>query len=124
MTMGYFERTKLLKKANTLDLTPVHKIDFEQSDEGLITLLVPKFKNARIQKFMVPKSRSSVIRIRLDLNGSELWKAINGKDSIMEICSVIQGNKDENDNNFDVRASKFIFKLYQERYITFKEIEQ
>jgi hypothetical protein len=123
MKMGYFRRVKFLKRANTLDLTPVRKLDSRMEDNGNITLLVPKFKNRALQRFLLSDRRSPIIRIRLDNPGTKLWQAIDGTRTVGSIIARLKDDREERPAEIEERVSKFIFKLYQERYISFKEIE-
>lgn len=121
--MGYFERVRFLKKANTLTLTPVRKIDSEKDEKERVTLLVPRFKNTRLRQFMLSGRRFPFIRIHLDELGSKTWKLMDGESRVEELIDKMRSGEENLGGDLESRVTQFIFKLYQERYITFKEIE-
>jgi len=43
--VGYFKRRKILKNANFLTLTPIQKFDHKVDENGIVTVLIPRFKD-------------------------------------------------------------------------------
>jgi len=123
--VNFFSRRRILKKANFLDLVPVRLVGQEEREEGGITLLMPRFRNSHTARLLQLRSKGRFIRIRLDRFGSEVWKMVDGKTSVAGVISglcrqfpgVISPGDDTNK-----RVTDFLSKLYQERYITFREI--
>jgi hypothetical protein len=123
--MNFFARRRFLKKANLLDLTPVHLHDHEEDETGKVIILVKKFKNARFSHFALGR-RSPVIRIRLDEMGSEVWKAINGMSNVavlMDHLNMRWKDTPEKLNELEKRLAGFLSIMYDNRYISFREIE-
>jgi len=123
--MNPFERKRFLKKANFLDLTPVRVHPHEIRDEGLVTILMPRFKNVYLSRMFQPKRKEPFIRIKLDKNGSGVWLHIDGKDSVGTICRKLaeQDPLLTGASDTEARVTKFLSQLYLQRYITFREIE-
>jgi len=117
--MNFFQRRKILKKANSLELVPVRQHDHEISEDGLVTLLVPKFKNPKLANFMIPKRKPKHFSIKLDKLGSAGWLEIDGKKSIREICAILTTTLGDEIQPVEDRFTKFCFLLYEQRYITF-----
>ncbi|MFH0893498.1 MAG: PqqD family protein [Bacteroidota bacterium] len=120
MEVNFFKRKKILQNANTLDLHPVRRSDFEEK-EGIITLLMPRFSNARINNLLT-KRRGPVIRITLDETGSDAWKRMDGNLTVGEIAKQMRENTDKNLEQAEERLTKYLFHLYQNQFITFKEL--
>src|SRR6266568_5703104 len=64
---------------NYLTFIPVRKIKEFSETEGKITLLIPKFKNEGLRKWLVPNHKSAHIKIHLDENGSNVWRLIDDR---------------------------------------------
>jgi len=107
---------------NFLELTPVHNKSFEDNN-GLITIVFPKFKNKFLQR-LIPKNKSSDIRISLDEVGSSVWKLIDGNTKVNEIIQSLKKKFGEELIQAEQRTLKFLSMLYQHRFIYFKEIRK
>lgn len=122
--LSFSERKKILKSSNTLDLTPF-KLHKEEVDEAnFVTVLIPKFKNKFAVKFISPKLKSDVFRIKLDKFGSFIWLKMNGNYKVHQIIKdAVEHFKDEI-QPAEERVSKFLFQLYEQRLISFNELNR
>jgi hypothetical protein len=91
-------------------------------DDGRVTLIVPKFKNPFFSKWLLPPGRSKDFRIRLDEIGSETWLSIDGIRKVRDICELLDTKFGEKAKPIEERVTKFLTMLYDQRYISFKEI--
>jgi hypothetical protein len=126
MTMNFFKRRRFLKKANLLELTPLRLHSHEIKENGQIVLLVEKFKNKELGKFMLGR-RSGQFRIRLDEMGSALWILMDGNSNVAELVSNLRNQwieKPEKTEDMEQRVAMFMSQLYDNRYITFKELNE
>ncbi len=121
--MNFFQRRKILKQTNSLDLIPVRLHEHETEENGLITLLVPRFKNKFLSRYLVPKNKSRYFKIKLDEIGSLAWKSMDGQKSIREICDILSQELGDKVQPVEERLSKFCFMLYEQRYITFTVLQ-
>lgn len=127
MTLKFFERRKLLKGVNTLDLTPVRLMEFELKDDGTVDILLPRFKNQALKRAFHQKRKGEHIQIHLDAIGSAIWLQIDGKMNVNDLCAQLQTMHPEKltpPDETEGRVSKFLSLLYQERYITFMELSE
>ena len=122
MALSFKERKKILKNANTLELTPVKIYSDEKNDEDLVTVIVPKFRNKYAVKFISPKLKSDHFRIKLDKFGSAVWESINGKHKVEKIIVDIKNRFGDELIQEEERITKFIFQLYTQGFISFKEL--
>jgi Coenzyme PQQ synthesis protein D (PqqD) len=123
--MNFFERRRFLKKANLLDLTPVRLHEHEEEEKDKVVILVKKFKNVRFSYFALGR-HSPVIRIRLDEIGSEVWKAMDGVSDVatmLDRLNTLWHDLPEKTNGLEKRLTGFLSIMYDNRYISFREIE-
>ena len=124
--MNYFKRRKIFKKVNFLDLRPVRILGHELRDDGRINLWMPRFKNRINSTLFQPGSKDKFIFIKLDRFGSHTWLLIDGMDNVAQICSKLKEQFPEELQPLEEteeRVTNFLSLLYQERYITFREIQ-
>ena len=124
--MNFFKRRKILKKINFLDVRPVRLLSHEVREDGGITLLMPRFKNRFNATLFQPASKDKFIFIKLDRFGSHSWLLIDGDSTVTQICTKLREQFPEELKPIEEtedRVTKFISLLYQQRYITFLEIQ-
>lgn len=122
MALSFKERKKILKSTNTLDLTPIKLYSEEVDNEALVTVIIPKFKNKLAVKIISPKLKSDHFRIKLDKFGSAVWLDINGKTKVELIIKDLKKKFGDELQEAEDRITKFIFQLYSQGFISFKEI--
>lgn len=122
MALSFKERKKILKSINTLDLTPIKLYSEQQNEEELVTVIVPKFKNKIVVKLVSPKLKSDHFKIKLDKFGSAVWLKINGKTKVDQIIKDLKQKFGDEIQEENERTTKFIFQLYEQGFISFKEI--
>ncbi|MCX6247993.1 MAG: PqqD family protein [Bacteroidetes bacterium] len=123
--MNFFQRRKILKKANYLDLTPVRQMEYEKRDDGRVDILMPRFKHPVLKKTLQPRWKQEYIQIHLDELGSAIWLSIDGTLRVGNLCAHLQETRPDKLQPPDEtvkRVTEFLSMLYQQRYITFREI--
>lgn len=122
MPLSFSQRRKILKKANYLDLHPMRLHNEEIADDKIVTILIPKFKNKFIVQYIVPKLKSPEIKLKLDEIGSATWLLLDGKKDVREISKLLFEKFGDKIEPVNQRLTKFLTGLYEQRLITFKEI--
>ncbi len=61
---GYFEKKKILKNANFLELTPFRWYKYETDEEGNVVILIPGFTGFFGQKDSADPSQKSLYQIK------------------------------------------------------------
>jgi hypothetical protein len=125
--MNYFKRRRIFKKSNFLDLTPIRVIGHELRADGGITLLMPRFRSKVNSTLFQPGSKEKFIFIKLDRFGGHTWLLIDGQANVAQICSKLKEQFPEELQPLEeteARVTNFLSRLYQERYITFREIQE
>ena len=124
MPLTFKERKKILQTTNTLDLTPVKLYSEKINDEDLVTVIVPKFKNEFAKKFISPKLKSADFKLSLEKFGSEVWKNMDGKTKVGDIVKILSDKFGDEIQPAVDRVSKYVFQLYEQKLISFKEINR
>ncbi len=125
MPTGFWKRRKILKTINALDLVPVPLVKHLVTEEGRVKLLIPRISNKLLQQLLTGKHLSPEFKITLDEIGSKVWLLIDGNKTVAELASSIIITHEEKGLQMDSveeRVVAFITRLYQEDYISFRQI--
>ncbi|HRN25609.1 MAG: PqqD family protein [Ignavibacteriaceae bacterium] len=122
MPLTIKEQKKILESTNALDLTPTKIYSDEKDESGLITILIPKFKNTLLKKYIAPKLKDDNFRVKLDKFGSAVWFKIDDESNVYQIIKDIKAKFGDELQEETERIAKFIFQLYHKGFITFKEL--
>jgi hypothetical protein len=84
-----------------------------------VTVLVPKFSSRLARRFLVPLLAKPVMRVHLDVLGSAVWRACDGRTSVAELTDAVcaQSGGDAGAARRGVRA--FLHTLAREGSISF-----
>jgi hypothetical protein len=99
-----------------LDLYPIRQYQYETSQEGIITVLVPHSENWLTKKIL-PKPKNPAQRIHLDELGSFVWNFCDGKYSVREICQNLEKEFKERADSVQERTVLFVQQMYQQNFI-------
>lgn len=125
MEVSFFKRRKILRQTNSLDLHPVRLMKSEKRDEECTNILLPRFKNSWSKKLLQPNWKDDAIRIKLDIFGSAVWELIDSVRTTSDISMNLKEKFPEKlspSEETEERVSKFLSLLYQQRFISFREI--
>ncbi len=127
MEVSFFKRRKILKQTNSLDLHPIRLMESEKRDEDTLNILLPRFQNRVASKLLQPGWKDEFIRIKLDSFGSAVWGFIDERRSTADICAQLKEVFPEKltpIEETEERVSKFLSLLYQQRFISFLELQK
>lgn len=124
MPVNFFQRRKILKGANYLDLTPCRVHESETDENGLVTVLIRKFTNPIAQKLLEPTMKSKYIKIKLDEIGSAAWTETDGKSNVRSIAARLVEKFGDRIAPVEERLTKFYTGLYIQNMISFNEIKK
>ena len=122
MPLSFNERKKILKSVNTLEMIPFKIYSDEKNEDDLITVIIPKFKNKIVVKLVSPRLKSDHFKVNLDKFGSAVWSKINGKTKVDQIIKDLKKKFGDEIQEESERTTKFIFQLYTQGFISFKEL--
>ncbi len=103
---------------NWLDLVPVVKetIGTKFNDEGLASVVIPRFNKLWMAKLFLSKHKKNEINLQLDANGTAVWKEMNGIKNVREIIESL-ATVGEGQEKFDDRVVLFVQNLYRNGFI-------
>ncbi len=103
--------------ANLLDLKPVRNLEWETKENDLIVLLVPKFRNRVLLRYLLPRLAKPNIRVELDGYGSFLWQQCDGAATVFEIAQRMKTKfGDEFDPSYE-RIGSFVRQMLRNDFI-------
>ncbi|MDR2496996.1 MAG: PqqD family protein [Tannerellaceae bacterium] len=113
---------KKREQQNLFDLVPAIAPHIQTETVGDRCLIVfPRFRNKWMQKYLTPRHRSPLIRIRLDDNGSAVWRLIDGNRSVASIAEALTSNFSDS-KDYALRIAVFINQLQRQGYIELKSV--
>lgn len=124
MNVNYFQRKKVFKNSNFLLMTPFRIHDEKTDNEGVVSVLIPKFKNKIMLRILEKNGKTNFIKIKLEEFGSATWLAIDGKKNVHEICNELENKFGEKVSPVYERVPKYLISLYQQGFISFNEIKK
>lgn len=116
-------KKKKKESVNYMELTPVRKLDHSKRNDGLVDVLVPKFKSKFLIKLLNGKN-GAFIRANLDEIGSATWLLIDGKSNVRTISSILLESFGERIEPVNDRLTMFLTQLYQNGFISFNELQK
>ena len=105
---------------NIFDLIPERIAKYEESGEGLITILKPKFRNKIFVKYLLPRMKSPNFKVNLDQFGSFVWNQCNGKNTVEQIGILLRDEFQGDIEPVYDRLAVFIQSLARYRFIEYK----
>lgn len=119
-----FNKNKNFSEINYLELTPIRSYSHILEDENKVSVLVPRFTNKILVKYLVPRLKSPDIKVKLDKFGSAAWLKADGSKNVQNICDELFNEFGEEINPVVERVTKFYSQLYQYQFISFKELKE
>lgn len=119
--MGKKDKSRAEKEL--LDAIPERLIEWEK--DGAVNravLLVPRFRSGFLAKWLQPRLKKPFMRVKLDEIGTLIWENCDGKKSIREICSILEGQFGERVNPVENRTRFFFNSLYKSKFVRYWKI--
>ena len=104
-------------KVNLLDTVPVPCSHVLTEWEGECAVLVlPRFKQKWMQRWLLPKSVSSYIRVELEEHGTAVWQLIDGKRTVGEIIVLLSPHFN-GEENYSSRVTTYLMRMQRDGII-------
>lgn len=104
-------------KVNLLDTVPVQCGHITTEWEGEYAILsFPRFKYDWMRRFLLPKSMSADIHVKLEEHGTAVWRLIDGNRTVQEIISLLTDHF-QNEDNYPSRVTTYIMQLQKDGFI-------
>lgn len=122
--MRLFSRKNKFEGLNYLELTPVRRYEYVEKDTGLIDVLVPRFNDKILGKYLQPRLKNKYIKANLDDIGTLTWQLIDGTSQVYQIADSLSTEFGERVHPSNDRLIAFLNQLYRNDFIYFKEIRK
>jgi hypothetical protein len=74
-----------LPTGNLFDFKPVRRCEWQETDDGRIVVLVPRFRG-RLGQWLTPRLKDPCFRVKLDQLGSWVWLQCDGRQTVERIA--------------------------------------
>jgi len=102
------------------DAIPERLVNFEkESETGCTVLLVPRFRQGLLARFLQPRLKNPYIRVTLDRLGTFVWERCDGTKTIGEIADEMKVCFGEDAKDAEQRIITFLNTLYRGRLVRF-----
>jgi hypothetical protein len=105
---------------NLLELVPVKNIEWEETEEGLVCLLKPKFQLPILKKHILHRLKHPYYKINLDKIGSQFWENSDGIRTVEEIAARMKTALGDEVEPLYERITLFLQSLEKNKFIHFK----
>lgn len=105
---------------NLLELRPVRTLSWESGTDGLAVLLVPKFRNPLLVRWILPFFSRHHFRVRLDRFGTFVWERCDGNTPVEKIGAELSAAFGAEAEPLYERIGKFVSRLQREGFISIK----
>jgi len=103
---------KVEKKTHNLwELKPLRLMEWENNSDGNVVVLIPKFKNAILKKWVLPKLAKPFFRVKLDETGSAIWLLCDGNTTVVSIAEELKKKFGKSVEPVEERIGKFLYQL-------------
>lgn len=103
--------------ADVRTLCPEQLARWEESPDGRVILLRPKFTHPFLVRWLLPRLRKKEFRIALDAAGSLLWKASDGRTTVESIGERMQQELGIDPDTVYPRIAAYLQNLEREQFI-------
>lgn len=108
---------------NLWDLKPKRNAEWEMTDEGKIVVLVPKFRNPFLVKWLLPYLAKPFFRIKLDDVGTLIWQQSDGATPVSSIAESLQRKFGASVEPVDARINHFLRQLERGDLVIIEQIQ-
>ncbi len=114
-------RKKKYSNLNYLELTPIRNFEHNLKDDGLVDVLVPRFSDKILGKYLQPRLKNPYIRANFDELGTATWLEIDGNNKVYDIITKLNLTMGEKIQPAQQRITLFLSNLHRNGFINFKE---
>ncbi len=102
---------------NLLDVKPQRTAQWVQEDDEIVVILIPKFNNPFLVRWLLPYLKSQNFRLSLDRYGSALWNACDGITTVADIIETMKRRFPDEAGSIPERVIGFTRHLFRENFI-------
>jgi hypothetical protein len=121
---GRKNRPAQVQNINLLELVPETIVESTMGDDGIVTILGPRFKSDFMKKHVGARLKSPYFKIKLDEIGTAVWESIDGQRDIGEIARILRDKFGERIEPCHDRLSMFFTQLEMSQYVRYTNLEE
>jgi len=122
MSFSFFGRKN--KEYNYLSMTPVRVHRHEEREDGMVNVLIPRFKSNFAKKLFSKAVSSPYIKANLDEFGTATWLLIDGNRNVQNIGEALVEKFGEKVEPVYERLTRFLTDLHRYNFISFIELKK
>jgi len=105
---------------NLYELQPVRAVRHTVGADGRSTLLVPKFRNRLLVRWLAPRLRQPELRVHLDEIGSFVWQQCDGEATVAELAERTAQRFGGERDALEKRVAEFIAQLERAGHVSLR----
>ena len=109
---------------NLLALIPEQTVKSIRGEDGIVTILGPRFRTGFMKKMVGSRLKSPYFKIALDDIGATVWENIDGSRKIGEIAIILKEKFGEKIEPCNDRLAVFFTQLEMSRFISYTNLEE
>ncbi len=102
---------------NLLDVKPQRTAQWVQESDEIVVILIPKFNNPFLVRWLLPYLKSQNFRLSLDRYGSAMWNACDGLTPVAAIIETMKVRFPGEAESMAERVIGFTRHLLREKFI-------
>lgn len=105
------------EKINILCAVPVPAPHVRTEWEGACAVLVyPRFKQAWMRRWLLPRGMKSDIWVRLEEHGTAVWQLIDGRRTVQDIISLLAEHFN-GEEGYASRITAYVMQLQKDNFV-------
>lgn len=104
---------------NLLDLKPQRQFEFEVGADDSVVLLIPKFRDKFLGRYLQPYLKRKFYKVKLDRLGSFVWLNSDGRTTVNEIAERLRQKFGAEADPALERVTKFMQHLQRGDCVTY-----
>jgi hypothetical protein len=111
------KKNKIDPSVNLLDVKPQRTAQWVQEGDEAVVILIPKFSNPFLVRWLLPYLKSQNFRLSLDRYGSAFWHACDGTATVAEVIETMKRRFPDDAATMSERVIGFTRHLFREHFI-------
>ncbi len=119
-------KPKIGRDVDFSTLIPAASVSYQNDpDTGMVVLLVPRFRDPILGRYLQPRlpDHKRHIRIPLDFRGSHIWPLMDGQRSILALSQEFETKFPEDTAETCLRISAYLHRMFENKFIEFLNLD-
>ncbi len=113
-----FGKKKETEAVNLLELVPKRIREYNTDENGVVTVMMPRFEHDWMMRHLVPRWKNPYVRTRLDDVGSFVWLQCDGETAVSVIAERMRDQFGEAVEPVHDRLKVFLQQLSRRTWLT------